>query len=113
VKCARVRVACLAGVSLAVVVGCSAGHSPTRSAQVAPTSPVAAATPSAPRSGPAGSAVLPPVPTPGTAAECPYLPSRAAADLDGQLIATVRLDPAYDPPACFFLIGYGSVQPSV
>jgi hypothetical protein len=57
--------------------------------------------------------VLPPVPTPGTAAECPYLPSRAAADLDGQLIATVRLDPAYDPPACFFLIGYGSVQPSV
>lgn len=57
--------------------------------------------------------VLPPVPVPGPAGVCPYLPSRAAADLNGQLVATVRLDPAYDPPACFFLIGDGSVQLSV
>ena len=98
---------CLAVTSLAVLAGCSAGGSAT------PTAPATSPPPVATLSSPPQPVALPPVPTPGPAGACPYLPSRAAADLNGQLVATVRLDPAYDPPACFFLIGNGSVQLSV
>lgn len=111
-KCSGGGSGWLAAAALAILLtGCSTG--PSTGVPATPAAPAAAPPPVAGSSSPPQPAELPPVPAAGPVGVCPYLPSRAAADLNGQLVASVRLDPAYDPPACFFLIGDGSVQLSV
>lgn len=95
--------------------GCSSTEDPSTvpSSSAVPSSAPATAAPSTSSTTSAVPAALPPVPQPATAGSCPYLASPVAADLNGQRVASVRLDTAYDPPACFFLIGNGTTQLSV
>ena len=41
-------------------------------------------------------------PTPTEDADCPYLSEEEAAELTGEKVEKTQIDPAYDPPACFF-----------
>lgn len=48
-------------------------------------------------------------PTPSEDADCPYLAADEASELTGEKVDKVQIDPAYDPPACFFGTGEGSI----
>lgn len=48
-------------------------------------------------------------PTPTEDADCPYLSAKDAADLTGEMVDKTQIDPAYDPPACFFGTQDGAV----
>lgn len=48
-------------------------------------------------------------PTPTEDADCPYLSAEDAADLTGEMVDKTQIDPAYDPPACFFGTQDGAV----
>ena len=48
-------------------------------------------------------------PTPTEDADCPYLSAQEAAELTGEMVDKTQIDPAYDPPACFFGTQDGSV----
>lgn len=48
-------------------------------------------------------------PTPTEDADCPYLSAEDAAELTGEMVDKTQIDPAYDPPACFFGTQDGAV----
>lgn len=48
-------------------------------------------------------------PAPTEDADCPYLSAEEAADLTGEKVDKTQIDPAYDPPACFFGTQDGAV----
>ena len=106
--------ACLAATLLvAALAGCAAGSTQGGMDTTAATPQASGATTSAPAKAAPQPTTLAPRPVPGPTAGCPYLTNREAADLNGQLVSTVRLDTTFDPPACFFVIGNRSVQLSV
>lgn len=54
--------------------------------------------------------VVPPPPRPTVIGDCPYLSSDDVAQLNGERVGGVLLDPAFEPPACAFTRGDGSEQ---
>ena len=105
-------------VSAVVLAGCTGGGqvgaAPPSSAPAAsvptsaspPTSASAAATTEP-------VATLPAVPTPKVPGDCPYLSAADVAAFNGERVASVRLDPTQNPPACFFDQGDGGQLLSV
>ncbi|MGZ4559648.1 MAG: DUF2020 domain-containing protein [Mycobacteriaceae bacterium] len=111
---ADVRILTVATLAAVVLTGCSSTQGSRISAtQDVPPTATAHVTSTAVPPTSVAPPILPPVPVPVTPGTCPYLSSATVADLNGQLVAGVRLNTSYDPPACFFLIGNGSVQLSV
>lgn len=49
-------------------------------------------------------------PAPTEDADCPYLSAEEAAELTGEIVDKTQIDPAYDPPACFFGTQDGAVS---
>lgn len=93
-------VAVAGGLLAVATVACGDLPAPPTPVGSSPTGPAALASPAAP----------PPAPQPVAEGPCRYLPATAVQAANGQRVAAVRVSADRPHPACFFLVGNGTVQ---